>query len=174
MRVLRLVTAQGQRLRLRKRDNAFRQRGLGFPAQIVERETPLDRRGAQSCLRDHIVKSDAFMNQLGQRPRFLQRREILPLQILDGGNPQRVVLGEVVAYLDRDREILGQFAALLQQAQRLETPRAADDLEPLLLSFALHRTDDKVMQDPIGPDAGGKTLDGLAVDLPARVRGGWL
>ena len=55
------------------------------------------------------------MNQLGQRSRFLQRREILPLQILDGGNPQRVVLGEVVAYLDRDREILGQFAALLQQ-----------------------------------------------------------
>jgi hypothetical protein len=30
------------------------------------------------------------------------------------------------------------------------------------------------MQDTIGPDAGGKTLDGLAVDLPARVRGGWL
>ena len=60
------------------------------------------------------------MNQLGQRSRFLQRREILPLQILDGGNPQRVVLGEVVAYLDRDREILGQFAALLQQKQRFE------------------------------------------------------
>ena len=117
---LRLVTAQGQGFRLRKRDHAFRQRGLGFPAQIVERETPLDGRGAQSCLRDHIIKSDALMNQLGQRSRFLQRREILPLQILDGGNPQRVVLGEVVAYLDRDREILRQFAALLQQAQRLE------------------------------------------------------
>ncbi len=58
------------------------------------------------------------MNQLGQRSRFLQRREILPLQILDGGNTQRVVLGEVVAYLDRDREILRQFAALLQQKQR--------------------------------------------------------
>ena len=55
---LRLVTAQGQGFRLRKRDHAFRQRGLGFPAQIVERETPLDRRGAQSRLRDHIIKSD--------------------------------------------------------------------------------------------------------------------
>ena len=113
------------------------------------------------------------MYQLGQRSRFLQRREILPLQVLDGGNPQRVVLGEVVAYLDRDREILRQFAARLQQAQRLETPRAADDLEPLLLAFA-NRADDKIMQDAIGPDAGGKTLDGLAVDLPARVGGGWL
>jgi hypothetical protein len=30
------------------------------------------------------------------------------------------------------------------------------------------------MQDTIGPDAGGETLDGLAVDLPARVGGGWL
>jgi hypothetical protein len=95
------------------------------------------------------------------------------LGVLDGGNPQRIVLGEVVAYLDRDREILRQFAALLQQSQRLEAPRSADDLEPLFLTFA-HRTYDKVMQDTIGPDAGGKTLDGLAVDLPARVGGGWL
>jgi hypothetical protein len=30
------------------------------------------------------------------------------------------------------------------------------------------------MQDTIGLDAGGESLDGLAVDLPARVRGGWL
>jgi hypothetical protein len=102
-----------------------------------------------------------------QRSRFLQRREILPLQILDRGNSRRVVLGEVVTNFDRDREILGQFAALLQQAQRLEAPRPADDLEfllPLRPFGPLHRTDDKVMQ----------ALDGLAVDLPARVRGGWL
>ena len=98
------------------------------------------------------------MNQLGQCRRFLQRREILPLQIFDGGDAQCVVLGEVVAYLDSDREILGQFAALLQQAQRLKAPRPADDLESLLLAFALHRADDKIMQDAFGPDAGGNPL----------------
>ena len=115
MRCLRLVTAQGQGLGLRKRDHALRQRGLCFPAQIVERKTPLDGRGAQSCLRDHIVKRDALDESAWSTPRFLQRRQILPLQILDGGNAQRVVLGEVVADFDRDREILRQFAALLQQ-----------------------------------------------------------
>jgi hypothetical protein len=80
---------------------------FAFPAQIVESETPLDRRGAQSCLRDYIVKSRPFMYQLGQRSRLLQRHEILPLQILDSGNPQRVVLREVVTYLDSDREVFG-------------------------------------------------------------------
>jgi len=37
---------------------------------------------------------------------------------------------------------------------------------------ALHGADDKIMQNAIGLDAGGKPLDGFAVDLPARVRGG--
>jgi hypothetical protein len=110
--------------------------------------------------------------QLGQRRRFLQRRQILPLQVLDGGNPQRVVLGEVVAYLDRHREIVGQFAAPLQQAQRFKAPGPADDLVTLFPAFALHGADDKIMQNAIGLDAGGKPFDGFAVDLPARVRGG--
>ena len=33
--------------------------------------------------------------------------------------------------------------------------------------------DDKVMEDAILLDAGGKPFNRLAVDLPARVRGGW-
>ena len=106
----------------------MRQRRLCFLAQPIERQTPLDGGGAQSRLRDHIVQRDALVNQLRQRPRFFQRRHVLPLQILDGGNAQRLVLGEVVAHFHGDREILRQFAALLQQAQRLEAPRSADDL----------------------------------------------
>ncbi len=39
-------------------------------------------------------------------------------------------------------------------------------------AFALHRADDKIMQNAIGLDAGGKPFDGFAVHLPARVRGG--
>jgi hypothetical protein len=119
----------------------------------------------------HIVQRDALVNQLGQRRRFFQRRHVLPLQVFDGGDAQRLVLGQVVAHFDRDREILRQFATLLQQPQRLKPPRPADDLEFLGLASAPDRTDDKVVQQPVGPDAGGKPLDSLAVDLPARVRG---
>lgn len=53
------------------------------------------------------------MNELGERRSFLKRGQVLPLQVLDGGNVQRIVLGQIVAYLHRDREILRQFAALL-------------------------------------------------------------
>ena len=132
---LRLVAAQGQRLGLRQGESTFRQQSLCLLAQPVERQTPLDGGGAQSRLRDHIVQRDALVNQLGQRRRFFQRRHVLPLQILDGGDAQRLVLGEVVAHFHRDREILRQFAALLQQAQRLEAPRSADDLVTLRLAF---------------------------------------
>ena len=153
---------------------AFRQRCLCFPAQIVQRETPLDGGGAQSRLRDHIVQRDALVNQLGQRRRFLQRRHVLPLQILDGGDAQRVVLGEVVADFDRDGEILRQFAALLQELAAPETAAPRDDLEASLLPLPCTGLTTRLCRQAVGPDAGGKALDGLAVDLPARVRGGWL
>jgi hypothetical protein len=82
---------------LRKRDFSLGERCLRFPAQAVKRKTPLDRRGAQPRLRYNIVQRDAFMNQLAQCRRFLQRRHVLPLQILDGGNAQGLVLGKIVA-----------------------------------------------------------------------------
>ena len=62
------------------------------------------------------------MNQLGQRPGFLQRRQILPLQILDRGDPQRVVLGEVVAHFHR----LSGTEIPQRAANDLAPPRNAD------------------------------------------------
>jgi hypothetical protein len=84
------------------------------------------------------------------------------------GDAQRVVLGEVVAYLDRDREIIRQLAPLLQQPQRFQTPRAADDLVTLFLTFPPHRTDDKVMQDAVLLDAGGESFNRLLESRKGR------
>ena len=42
-------------------------------AQPIERQTPLDRSLAQAGLRRHIVERRAFVDQFGQRRRFLQR-----------------------------------------------------------------------------------------------------
>lgn len=101
------------------------------------------------------------MNELGERRSFLKRGQVLPLQVLDGGNVQRIVLGQIVAYLHRDREILRQFAALLEEFERLQTPCAADGLVALPATFSSRR-DDKIMEDAVLLDAGGKTFDGLA------------
>jgi hypothetical protein len=49
------------------------------------------------------------------------------------------------------------------------TPLPDNDAEAV--SFALNGADDKVVQQAIGFDAGGQSLDGLAVEFPARVRG---
>jgi hypothetical protein len=37
------------------------------------------------------------MDQLGERRRFLQRRQILPLEVFDGGDAQAIVLGQADA-----------------------------------------------------------------------------
>jgi hypothetical protein len=72
---------------------------------------------AQAGLRRHIVEGRAFMDQLAQRRRFLQRRQILPLQVFDRGNAQAVIIGQAAADFDGHGEIPVQFATLLQKFQ---------------------------------------------------------
>ncbi|MND04743.1 hypothetical protein D3C83_251550 [compost metagenome] len=54
------------------------------------------------------------MDELRQRRRFFQRREGGALQVLDGGDPHRFVFRQGSPDFDGDREVLRQFAAILQ------------------------------------------------------------
>jgi hypothetical protein len=83
---LQLIAAQGQRLRLRQGDDAECQRRPCLLAQAVERQTPLDGGLAQAGLRRHIVERRALVDQSGERRRFLQRCQILPLQVFNSGD----------------------------------------------------------------------------------------
>jgi hypothetical protein len=94
---------------------------------------------------------------------------ILPLQVFDGGNVQRLVLGQAGSDFDRHGVITVHFAALLQEFQGAITAFAADD--PVMLAFAFHRLDDKVLQQAVSPDAGRQPFNavaGLARIAPAR------
>jgi hypothetical protein len=99
--------------------------------------------------------------------RVLQRRQILPLQVFDGGDAQAVVIGQAAADFDGDGVIPIDFAAFLQEFQGAVAAFAANDA--VMLPFAFDRPDDKVLQQAVIPDAGRKALNAMAVHFLARV-----
>nr|WP_041344643.1 hypothetical protein [Nitrobacter winogradskyi] len=162
---LRVRITERQRFGLRKGDRSRRQRFLRFPAQIVQRQPPPDGRVGKTRLRGKIIKACALANERGERRRLIERRQILSLHVLDGRKAQRIVFAELAADFDGDAEILRDVAALLQQLQGAVTPLAADDAK----LPAPARPDDKILQEAVLPDAGGKPLDGRGVERTARV-----
>ena len=112
---------------------------------------------AQAGLRRHIVERRAFVDQLGQRRRFLQRAQILPLQVFDGGNAQR-------SSLDSSARIsTGHLESPASSPRSSNSFRARKRRSPLTIRKRWplpHRTDDEIVQQAVSPDAGRKALDG--------------
>ena len=162
---LNVVIAERQRLGLRKPDLACRQRRLGLIAQIVEDKPPFDRRRRKARLCREIVKGRALADERRERRRLIERRQVFALHVLDSGKAQLVVLRKLGADFGLDAVIRSDLAALLQQLQRPEAPLAADDAEAL----APAAREDKVLQEPVLPDAGGKALKARRIDHRARV-----
>ena len=141
-----LLRAERQGLGLREGDFPFVQRDFGVRAQGIQGQTPLDGRRGQPGLRGDLIELCPALDQRSQRGGLFQGREVGALQVFDRGEPQTALFGKSAADFDRDGEILGQFAALLQEFQGAIAALPADDGKAFPL--ALGRGNDKILQQP--------------------------
>ena len=116
--------------------------------------------------RDH-VRGNAAVDQGPVSLRLLERMQVRPLHVLNGGQLQEL---KVVTGMDLDRQLGRRVPGpgLDQQAHGAPAPLAGDDLEgPRTLGM---RPRDQVLQHAVALDRAGQLLELLFVEGLARVQ----
>lgn len=99
---LAIMVAKRHGFGLCEKDRLVLQRFLCLLAKRAERDPALDGRRGQARPCDDVVQLLALADEPCQRVGGIQRRQVLPLQILDGRKPQRIILREPLADVGGD------------------------------------------------------------------------